>query len=266
MTEGEVSVSLGGIVMPLLVGGLAATVLSWRFAFVIGGVVIAFAVLALARAHIPKSVPSSGRGSRYSGSDSARFSTEPTLVIVFGIVALEFSLSFWLASYLNGSIGLSRGLSAVLVSALYAANLAGRVLASRLARTVAAERLLGGSLLVALAGLPVLLVAGDATVAVAGIILTGIGVGAMFPLTSSLHVGISSVNADSAVGQVLGVASIGQILGPLMVGAIAEAAGLRTGLLFVPLFVVLAGVALGRYQRKVGAATDLDVCTSCCDG
>jgi fucose permease len=171
-------------------------------------------------------------------------------VIVFAIVALEFSVSFWLASYLNGSLGLSRGLAAVLVSGLYAANLVGRVLASRITRAIGAETVLGWSLLVALAGLPMLLAAQDAGVAIAGIAVTGIGIGAMFPLTSSLHVGVSSGNADSAIGQVLGIAAVGQVLGPLMVGAIAEAADLRTGLLFLPLLVLLAGIALARYRRR----------------
>lgn len=35
MTEGEVSVSIGGIVAPMLLGGLAGTGLTWRFAFAI---------------------------------------------------------------------------------------------------------------------------------------------------------------------------------------------------------------------------------------
>jgi MFS family permease len=252
MTEGEVSVSLGGIVMSLLVGVLAETTLSWRFAFLVGAVVTAAGVIALARSHIPKPAAPPIPRLPSPESDSGLLSSEPTLVIVFAIVALEFSVSFWLASYLNGNIGLSRALAAALVSVLYAANLAGRLLASRMARTITAERVLGGSLLVALAGLPILLVADTAAVAIVGITLTGIGVGAMFPLTSSLHVGASSRTSDSAIGQVLGIASIGQILGPLMVGAVAQAAGLRSGLLLVPFFVLLAGVGLARYRTHDG--------------
>jgi len=34
---------------------------------------------------------------------------QPTLVVVFAIVALEFALSFWLASYLNDDVGLAGG-------------------------------------------------------------------------------------------------------------------------------------------------------------
>jgi fucose permease len=173
-------------------------------------------------------------------------------VIVFAIVALEFSLSFWLASYLNDSVGIARGLAVVMVSGLYGANLAGRLLASFLARTLTAEVLLGASLVVALAGLPILLAAHALVIAIAGILLAGMGIGAMFPLTSSLHVGVSSRTADSAVGQVLVVASAGQMLGPLTVGAIAQSAGLRTGLLILPALVLLAGLGLARYRSGVG--------------
>ncbi len=170
--------------------------------------------------------------------------------MVFAIVALEFSLSFWLASYLNDSVGISRGLAVVMVSGLYAANLAGRLLASRLAHHTTTERLLGAALIVGLTGLPILLAASDAAVAAIGIALAGVGVGAMFPLTSSLHVGVSARNADGAIGQVLSIASIGQIVGPLAVGAIAQAAGLRVGLLILPALVLLAVAALTRYHRQ----------------
>ncbi len=248
MTEGEVSVSLGGIVTPLLVGGLAATVLTWRFAFVAGGAIIAVTVLAMGAVRIP--APSSPPRPRRAGARSQRFSLSPTLVVVFAIVALEFSLSFWLASYLNDSVSLSRGPAVIMVSGLYAANLAGRLLASRLARHTTTERLLGAALIVGLAGLPILLAASDVAAAAVGIFLTGVGVGAMFPLTSSLHVGVSTHNADGAIGQVLAMASIGQILGPLAVGAIAQTAGLRIGLLILPALVLLAAAALTRYHSQ----------------
>jgi fucose permease len=172
------------------------------------------------------------------------------LVIVVAIVALEFSLSFWLASYLNSSVGIGREEAVLMVSGLYAANLAGRLLASRLARRATTERLLGASLILALMGLPILLAARGAAVAAVGIALTGIAIGAMFPLTSSMHVGVSSRNADGAIGQVQGIASIGQILGPFAVAAIAQAAGLRVGLFILPGLVLLAASGLNGHHRQ----------------
>ena len=76
------------------------------------------------------------------------------------------------------------------------------------------------------------------------------GVGAMFPLASSLHVGASSRNADGAIGQVLSIAALGQISGPLLVGAIAQAAGLRAGLRIIPALILVTGAALAAQVRS----------------
>ncbi len=253
MSEGEVSVSLAGILTPLLIAALAATTLSWRVAFVLGAAIAGLAAVWVWRSPMPP--PADGRSQATGGNaGSARRWPQPTLIVVFAIVALEFSLSFWLASYLNDDIGLARNAAVAAVSGLYASNLAGRLLASRLARRASAERLLAAALGTALLGLPVLLIATDAPVAAVGIAVTGIGIGAMFPLTSALHVKSSPRSADSALGQVLAVASIGQIAGPLTAGVIAQAAGLRAGLLILPALTLIA--AAGLYPLRNGRATD----------
>lgn len=256
MTEGEVTVSLGGVVVPLMLGGIAATALTWRFAFVAEAAIVIAAVLAMGAVRIPRSEPVASRDQHPRVAASpAHSSSVPTLVIVLAIVALEFSLSFWLASYLNGSVGIGRQAAVLMVSGLYAANLIGRLLASRLALRVTTERLLGASLILALVGLPVLLAARGAAAAALGITLTGTAIGAMFPLTSSIHVGVSSRNADGAIGQVQGAASIGQILGPIAVATIAQAAGLRVGLLILPGLVLLAAYGLNGHHRQTRGPT-----------
>ena len=47
--------------------------------------------------------------------------------------------------------------------------------------------------------LPLLLAATDVVTAVAGIALTGAGVGATFPLATSMHIGASERSADAAL-------------------------------------------------------------------
>ncbi|MFN8215548.1 MAG: MFS transporter [Solirubrobacterales bacterium] len=248
MTEGEVAVSLGGVLVPLLIAGLAATAATWRSALLVGAVLIAAAVARTTAVTVPERDAGTGAAAAEPGGE-ARSRAGPTLLIVFAIVALEFALSFWLASYLNASVGLERGLAVALVGALYAANLAGRLLASRLARRIDAERLLALALATTLVGLPILLAATGALAATLGFVLAGAGIGAMFPLTTSLHVGASRRGADSALGQVLLVAAVGEILGPLAVAAIAQGAGLRVGLLILPALVLLAAAALAVYSR-----------------
>jgi MFS family permease len=247
MTEGEVAVSLAGITTPLLIGVLAASAASWRLAFAIGTVTVAVAATAVLRADVPPPKAVAREGGR-------RARLAPTLVIVFAIVALEFGLSFWLASYLNDDVGLARSAAVAMVSLLYAANLAGRVLASRLARRQSAERVLVLALAAVLAGLPFLLAATGAGAAVAGIALAGAGIGALFPLTSSLHVQASGRNADAALGETLTIAAFGQIAGPLLAGAIGQATSLRAGLLVLPAMTVLAAAGLAAHRRHMRAA------------
>jgi MFS family permease len=261
MTEGEVAVSLGGIVVPLLVAALASTAATWRFALVIGAAVVAAAVVGIGAVRVPERAGIAKRGGEGATGERADeappappviaqaarrrgWRVQPLLAIVFSITALEFGLSFWLASFLNVSVGLERGLAVALVAALYGANLAGRLLASRLARRVEAVRLLAIALGTALAGLPILIASQAAGPATLGFVITGMGIGALFPLTSSLHVGRSPRSADAALGQVLVVAAFGQTFGPLAVAALAQLTSLRAGFLVLPALVLSAGTAL----------------------
>jgi fucose permease len=246
MTEGEVSVSLAGITTPLLISGLATTALGWRFGFVIGAGIAIVAAIAVSRVRAPKPPPAPP-AAREPGSRSRGRRLPPTLVIVFAIVGLEFSLSFWLASYLNDEIGVSRDAAVALVSALYAANLVGRVLTSRLTHRARPERILAGALIVALLGVAVLLTATSAAPAMVGVAIAGMGIAATFPMASSLHVEASGRTANSALGQTLAIASSGQIIGPLTAGAIAQVSDLRIGLLVLPVLTVMAGIALLRH-------------------
>ena len=237
---------------------------------------VVLAVIGCARVRVPERAPRRGAGAdrrreralrerpatrrrrrrtrrgraRGAGAGKRRWRPSPILAIVFAIVSLEFGLSFWLASYLNVSVGLERGVAVALVAALYGANLAGRLLASRLARRIAADRLLALALVTALTGLPILLAATSVAAATLGFVITGIGIGAMFPLTSSLHVGESPRDADAALGQVLVTAAFGQTFGPLTVAIIAQSASLRAGLMTLPALVLLAAAALAVYERS----------------
>jgi MFS family permease len=245
MAEGEVWVSLGGIISPLLIAAMAGTAFGWRSAFVLAALLVAATVLFTLRVPIP---PPVARTPPESGTDrSSRRRFPPLLVVVFAIVALEFALTFWLASYLADDVGLNRQLAVTMVSGLYAANLLGRVLASRLAQRFRVEPVLAGALAVVLLGLPILLTAQNAVTAEVGLAIAGVGIAATFPLTSALHVATSRHGADAAMGQVLAIASVGQMCGPLVVAVLAQVSNLRVGLIALVGFTLLAAGAL-RWQ------------------
>jgi fucose permease len=238
MTEGEIAVSLAGVATPLLVAVLAATSLGWRSAFAAGAAValVASAGVLVVGMPVPMATPSTTPvGSRR---------LPPTLLTILAVVALEFVLSFWLASYLNDEVGLSAGRAAGTVSVLYAAHLAGRVVTSRLARRILPRPLIAMALLAVLLGSPALLSESVPWLVLVGIVVVGVGTGATFPLASTLHVQASSRGADGALGQTLTVAAVAQVLGPLGAGVLAQIADLQVGLLLVPGFAILAGLSL----------------------
>jgi fucose permease len=247
MAEGEIAVSLAGIATPALLSACVATALGWRFSFVIAFVLVVIAAAVVARTRLPEvSRPrSSDRGGGGDDAASAR-GERHTLATIFAVVGLEFTLSFWAASYLHDDVGLAAGTATVLVSVLYAANLAGRLVASRLARRLQVVTVLRICLATALVGAPILLAADNVGVAALGLAVIGTGIGGSFPLASSLHVAASGRPADQALGQILTVAGVGQISGPLVAGAVAQAVNLRLGLLVLPALVVLAAVTVRR--------------------
>jgi fucose permease len=242
MTEGEIAVSLAGILIPAVVSACAATMLSWRFSFVIVFVVVVATAVAVSATPLPDT----GRPPPARTTDDADHHHPPrrTLMTIFAVVGLEFTLSFWAASYLHDDVGIARDTSVALVSVLYAANLVGRLVASRLAHRLSMAAVLRLSLATALLGLPILLTAGNSATAGVGLAITGIGIGGTFPLASALHVTASRHTADQALGQILTVAGFGQIAGPLLAGALAQATGLRVSLLVLPALVLLAAATV----------------------
>ncbi|WP_344317887.1 MFS transporter [Acrocarpospora pleiomorpha] len=261
MTEGEVAVSLAGIVTPAVVSACAATALGWRFSFVIAFALVIATAIAVRATRLPDSAPRTGVDTtEHHNAEPAgqhRHSHLRTLTTIFAVVGLEFTLSFWAASYLHDVVGITQDTAVALVSALYAANLAGRVLASRLVRRLPPTTVLRLSLATALAGTPVMLAADNPVLVTVGLAVTGIGIGGTFPLASSLHVAASGRTADQALGQILTVAGIGQITGPLVAGALAQTTDLRLGLLVLPALTVLAATTTraSRRARSIGGTT-----------
>ncbi|HJP80536.1 MAG TPA: MFS transporter [Pseudonocardiaceae bacterium] len=207
MTEGEISVSLAGIITPAVISVCAAAWVSWRFSLVIVFVVVLVAAVAVAATRLPDAAREVRRGE----DTAAHHAPRRTLTTIFAVVALEFTLSFWAATYLHDDVGIAQDTSVALISALYAANLVGRVVASRLARRLPVAVVLRLALATALVGTPILLSAGNVVVAAIGLAVAGMGIGGTFPLASTLHVSASSRTADQALGQILTVAGLGEI-------------------------------------------------------
>lgn len=240
MAEGEIYVSLAGIATPIIISLCAATFLGWQSFYVIAAAIVAVAVTAVWLTRLPPVLErNADRADGAAAHEPVPISTRRTLITIVAVVGAEWTLTFWAATFLDESVGIDQDAAVALVSVLFAASLLGRLLASRFALRLPALKVLHLALACALVGAPTLLLAQDVVVATIGLSIAGIGIGATFPLASSLHVGASRRSSDQSMGQVLIVAGCGQIA-PLFTGALAQLVGLRAGLLMLPGFLLLA--------------------------
>jgi len=232
LSEGEVAVSAGNLALPLAVGAAAAAGLGWRAALAVVVVAVAAGLAGLRRAGVQEPAGAAELAAAGPAHRALR-DLAPLLAVVGCVVGLEWTLTTWLSSYLDDAVALPRATAVALTSAFFASMLAGRLVASRLARRIGARALLAGALALLLAGLPVLLAARGIPVALAGIVPVGAATGALFPLASALVLAAAGPASTRASGATMAVASLGVLAAPLTIGALAEGAGLRTALVAV---------------------------------
>jgi fucose permease len=126
---------------------------------------------------------------------------------------------------------------------------AGRTIGSRLARRYPAHRLLAAALAVTAGGFAVLWPTATPGQALAGLALTGLGLGNLFPLALSFTVGLVPDRAQRASGRAVLVTSTAVLLAPLTVGALADATSLTAALGVVPVALGLAAAGLATAIR-----------------
>lgn len=242
--ESNAMASVGTTAAPLLVGGLAALTGSWRW----GVAVVALGAVAVAVAAGGTRIPEPhAEQARPCGARLPRAAVAG-IALVFSGVVLEWSVSFWGATYLRDVVGLSRPTAVTSMSLFFGAMLTGRVVGAVLARRVTAERLLVAALATCAAGLVAATASTSTATSLSALVLLGLGISVLFPLGLSLAVAAAPDQAARVSGRCVTAGSVAVLLGPLVVGRLADVVGLRQALLVLPL-TALAAVPLLRAAR-----------------
>ncbi len=161
-------------------------------------------------------------------------------LIVLGMAFTEGTANDWLSLSMVDGYGLSNPggatVFAVFVTAMTAGRLCGGAVLDRFGRIP----VLAGTALLAFAGLLLVIIGPTAPVAIAGVVLWGLGASLGFP------VGMSAAADDpvKATANVAAVATIGYVaflIGPPLIGLLGEEVGLRNAFFVV---LVLVAVAL----------------------
>jgi len=161
-------------------------------------------------------------------------------LLLFFQFANEWSIAGWLPVFLIDRLGISPETAVGLLAWYWGALVLGRVAASRLLRVVGHGRLLAGSAFCALFGCMALLVAGSRFGVVTGLLLTGAGFSAIYPLAAERIASRFTYYHPGYFNGIFTFALMGGMLAPFVLGHLAGAVGLRV----VPLAVMVGSCAV----------------------
>lgn len=233
ISESNVVASLFAIVAPLAIGVLERTgILGWRGAMLAAVVGLVLIYGWFRRAPIP-SAKAVGAGGKAVSSGPLPLLFWGYGAVLFLTAAVEWTMAFWGAAFLQDEIGFRTADAASLMGAFFVAMLLGRVAGSRLARRTSAAVILLGAQLVAIAGFALFWLvplaapgAWDAASSVAGLFVTGLGVANLYPFVVSAATGVVPEKADQVVARIALVGGSAILLAPFVLGSAADVFGI----------------------------------------
>jgi fucose permease len=243
LTESNVTASACAIAAPLLVGASAALGLGWRAALALPAV----ALILLAAGFFSRPLDPPRNAADDAPADGRalppRYWAFWTLVALG--VAAEWCVAYWGADFLADGTGLSRPAAATSLTAYFVAMLVGRIASSRLARTLPPTVLLVATLCTALVGFPLFWLSPGILFTLAGLFITGLGIGSVYPLGISAAIASAPDNSDAAAAR-LAVGGGGAILvAPFILGALADRIGIGAAFgIVVPMLLAAVSLAL----------------------
>jgi fucose permease len=256
VTESNVTASACAIAAPLLVGAFATSGLGWRAALAVpaAALVLLTSVFFFRATDLP-------RGTLASGERAGGRALSPRYWAFWALVTLgvasEWCVGYWGADFLADGTGLTRPAAATSLTAFFAAMLLGRIASSRLALALPPTVLLASTLFLALVGFPLFWSSPGTIFTLAGLFITGLGIGGVYPLGVSAAIAAAPQNTDAAAAR-LAVGGGGAILtAPLVLGALADRIGIGTAFgIVVPMLLAALSLALvaGLRDRRASSA------------
>ncbi|GIG20968.1 hypothetical protein Cch01nite_16920 [Cellulomonas chitinilytica] len=264
-----------GLVGPLAVGAAVALGWGWRPAVAVTAVLAVASALLYARLPVGGAMtPPRARGPEADEVVAlvvdlpvaapvppprrrARVPAWCFLAALVAGVALEFATTYWSTDLVREQTGAGAGIAAATTAGLVLGMAVIRFVVGPVSLRVSPALLLAGSFLVSILGWAVLWTATSPGVAIAGLVVAGLGYGAQYPLSISLLLATAPGSGDRAQGRATFAGSVAVGVAPFALGALADAVGAHQAFLVVPVIAVLGALAAaagGRLQRADRAA------------
>ncbi|MEU2142825.1 MULTISPECIES: MFS transporter [Streptomyces albovinaceus subgroup] len=249
--------SIGAVTGGLMAAGAMALGLSLGVHLAVAAVVLVAAAGAALRFCLPgpDNEPEE-TGPERRGTEGARgtsrvgFVLAAIVLIATAGTLVEDAGNSWAALYLSDALHASAALAAWGFIALVGAQFIGRIIGDRLVDRFGQRAVARAGGLITAVGMGLALAVPTLPGTVLGFALAGFGVATLVPAAMHEADALPGLKPGSGLTIVSWLMRLGFLLSPPIVGQVADAAGLRTGLLVIPaagvLVVLLAGVLRAR--------------------
>lgn len=171
---------------------------------------------------------------------------------LFFYMGLENSVNGWFVTYLKSTGFMSASLATVMVSVTWIMIMIGRIVIASISKNVPPAKILAVISVLQFASVLILVFAGNTAMAVAALILLGLGMAGAFPTTTAFT-GDLMGNSPLGMSVFTGIGSLGGILTPQVIGVLADKLGFQAAIMFLVLdafLLALFGVGALRYAVK----------------
>ncbi|WP_097881744.1 MFS transporter [Streptomyces sp. st140] len=252
--------SIGAVTGGLMAAGAMSLGLSLGVHLAVAAIVLVAAAGAALRFCLPgpDNEPEEA-GPEQRGTEGARGTSRVGLVLAALVLIatagtlVEDAGNSWAALYLSDALHASAALAASGFIALVGAQFIGRIIGDRLVDRFGQRAVARSGGLITAVGMGLALAVPTLPGTVLGFALAGFGVATLVPAAMHEADALPGLKPGSGLTIVSWLMRLGFLLSPPIVGQVADAAGLRTGLLVIPaagvLVVLLAGVLRARPRR-----------------
>lgn len=238
LTESNVAASISASLAPVLIGAFQRSDWGWRSGLYLIAAAFASLFIYFQTVVVPDNRPAAALKSNPGAPPSLPKAYWAYWTVVTLVVSVEWCLIFWGADYLVEKIGLSEVNAATMMSVFFGAMVLGRIIGSRLSRTVASPTLLLSAIGIAGIGFGLFWLASFGPLNITGLFFAGLGVANTFPLTLAVAVSVGAHRNDAASARIALASGLAILISPLVLGWVADQLDLQNA------FSMVAGLLL----------------------
>ncbi len=170
-----------------------------------------------------------------------------TTLLFFGIMlfiqsGMEMTVGGWSATFFNKELHLEASKSVFILSFYWMGLIFARLALGKILKHFARKKVLFSSIFIAITGSLLMLVSNRINMAFPGLIITGIGLAAVYPLVLAFVGDLYSKLSGTAFSIVFVIALLGGMIFSYLVGIMANAIGLRLSLTIVPFGLLCSAI------------------------